>query len=85
MLGGQYFCLSYSWYFYITWLPTYLREARHLDSGQERGFGGLPLFLGGIGCLFAGFIAKPLTRLTGSVAAHTPFARLALAFSAPAA
>ena len=24
----QYFCFSYVWYFYITWLPTYLREGR---------------------------------------------------------
>ena len=28
----QYACLSYGWYFYVTWLPTYLREAR----GTER-------------------------------------------------
>ena len=28
MLWGQYFCISYGWYFYITWLPTYLKEAR---------------------------------------------------------
>jgi MFS transporter, ACS family, glucarate transporter len=26
LLCGQYFCLSYSWYFYITWLPTYLQK-----------------------------------------------------------
>jgi ACS family glucarate transporter-like MFS transporter len=69
MLGGQYFCLSYSWYFSITWLPTYLKEARHLDPTQKEFaiLAGLPLFLGGIGCLFSGFIAKPLTKLTGSV------------------
>ncbi len=24
----QYFCFSFVWYFYITWLPTYLRAAR---------------------------------------------------------
>lgn len=23
----QYFCFSFFWYFYVTWLPTYLREA----------------------------------------------------------
>ncbi len=28
LLWLQYFCMSYGWYFYITWLPTYLREAR---------------------------------------------------------
>jgi MFS transporter, ACS family, glucarate transporter len=69
MLGGQYFCLSYSWYFSIQWLPTYLKEARHLDPTQKEFaiLAGLPLFLGGIGALFSGVIAKPLTRLTGSV------------------
>jgi ACS family glucarate transporter-like MFS transporter len=69
MLGGQYFCLSYSWYFSITWLPTYLKEARHLDPGQIAALAGLPLFLGGIGSFFSGFIAKPLTKITGSVTA----------------
>jgi MFS family permease len=31
LLWAQYFCVSYGWYFYITWLPTYLRDARGLD------------------------------------------------------
>lgn len=31
LLGAQYFCLSYGWYFYVTWLPTYLRDARGMD------------------------------------------------------
>ncbi len=68
MLCGQYFCLSYGWYFYITWLPTYLREGRGLNLGQSALLGILPLFLGGLGSLFAGLIAAPVTRLTGSVA-----------------
>ena len=28
LLGAQYFCLSYGWYFYVTWLPTYFKDAR---------------------------------------------------------
>lgn len=31
LLGAQYFCLSYGWYFYVTWLPTYLKDARGLE------------------------------------------------------
>ncbi len=31
MLWGQYFCLSFGWYFYITWLPDYLQTARGLE------------------------------------------------------
>ncbi|MEP6716938.1 MAG: MFS transporter [Terriglobia bacterium] len=71
LLAGQYFCLSYSWYFSITWLPTYLKEARGLDPSTKEFaiLAGLPLFLGGIGAIFSGFISKPLTRLTGSVTA----------------
>ena len=49
MLCWQYFCLSYGWYFYITWLPTYLREARHLEITSTALLGVLPLFFGGLG------------------------------------
>jgi len=31
LLGAQYFCLSYGWYFYVTWLPTYLKDTRGLE------------------------------------------------------
>jgi MFS transporter, ACS family, glucarate transporter len=31
LLGAQYFCLSYGWYFYVTWLPTYLKDIRGLE------------------------------------------------------
>jgi sugar phosphate permease len=68
LLCAQYFCLSYPWYFYITWLPTYLRTARHVDIGKSALLGGLPLFLGGIGCLLAGVMARHLNRYTGSTA-----------------
>ena len=71
LLGAQYFCLSYSWYFSITWLPTYLREGRNVDPTSTifPVLAGLPLFLGGIGCLLSGFIATPLTNLLGSTSA----------------
>jgi ACS family glucarate transporter-like MFS transporter len=49
LLCWQYFCLSYGWYFYITWLPTYLREGRGLDISNTALFGILPLFMGGLG------------------------------------
>ncbi len=71
LLGAQYFCISYSWYFSITWLPTYLREARHMDPTSKLFplLAGLPLFLGGIACLLSGFAAQPLARMLGSTAA----------------
>jgi ACS family glucarate transporter-like MFS transporter len=67
LLCAQYFCLAYGWYFYITWLPTYLKESRGLASGQSALLGALPLFLGGLGSLVAGVISARITRITGSV------------------
>jgi ACS family glucarate transporter-like MFS transporter len=67
LLWIQYFCLAYGWYFYITWLPTYLQRARGLSLARGAVLAILPLFLGGLGSLFCGFISGPLARWTGSV------------------
>lgn len=67
LLCAQYFCLSYGWYFYITWLPTYLEKARGLTLGESAVLGGLPLFLGGLGSLVCGLVSAPITRRTMSV------------------
>jgi MFS family permease len=63
----QYFCVSYSWYFYITWLPTYLKETRTLAPQKAALLAGLPLFLGGIGCALAALISGWLVRRSFSV------------------
>jgi MFS family permease len=68
LLCMQYWCLSYGWYFYITWLPTYLKEARGLDMGQSAVLAGMPLFLGGLGSLFGGFFQGLLAQRLRSVA-----------------
>ncbi len=58
LLWLQFFCMSYGWYFYITWLPTYLREARGMTVGASALLAGLPLFLGGFGCLAGGWMTR---------------------------
>lgn len=67
LLWAQYFCVSFSWYFFITFQSKYLQEARHMTEGQSAKYGILPLLCGGIGALFAGLIAAKLARWTGSV------------------
>ncbi len=67
LLWLQYFLLSYPWYFYITWLPTYLQEHRHLTAAQGSKLAVLPLLFGGIGSAFAGFLSARLVRMTGSL------------------
>ena len=67
LLWLQYFCMSYGWYFYITWLPTYLREARSVSLEKSALLAGLPLFFGGIGCFVGGWLAKRLAETWDSV------------------
>lgn len=69
LLWLYYFCISYVWYFYVTWLPTYMTEALHLDPNQKMTaiLGGLPLFLGGIGCFAGGWLANKLTDRAGGL------------------
>ena len=62
MLWLQYFCFSFGWYFYITWLPTYLREYRHLTPEQAARLAVLPLLFGGFGALLSGMMAARLAR-----------------------
>ena len=58
----QYFCFSFVWYFYITWLPTYLKEARGLSITQAAGLASLPLLFGGFGSLISGLLAARLPQ-----------------------
>ncbi len=70
LLWIQYACLSYGWYFYVTWFPTYLDEAhgRSLGPLELAILAGLPLFGGGFGSLLSGFCAAPLARRIGGMA-----------------
>jgi MFS family permease len=55
-LGLQYFGFSYTWYFYVTWLPTWLQQARGLEPGVAAGYAMIPLALGGLGSIVSGFL-----------------------------
>jgi ACS family glucarate transporter-like MFS transporter len=67
LLCLQFILLNYGWAFYITWLPTYLREERHLALKHGAFLAGLPLFFGGLGSLFAGSISNRLAGWLQSV------------------
>jgi MFS transporter, ACS family, glucarate transporter len=67
LLSIQYMCLAYGWWFYINWLPTYLRTARGASFNMGALLSGLPLLLGGAGCLVSAFLVPRLTKRYGSV------------------
>ncbi len=63
----QYFCMNYPWIFYVTWLPTYLSEERHVEAGMGALLAGFPLFFGGIGSFFCGLFLPYLSRQIANV------------------
>ena len=67
LLSIQYMCLAYGWWFYINWLPSYLREARGASLKMGALLAGLPLLLGGLGCLVSAWLVPRLVQRTGSV------------------
>jgi nitrate/nitrite transporter NarK len=67
LLCWQYFALSYGWYFYITWLPTYLRDGRHLTITSTTLLSVLPLFAGGLANPVSVFLGERITRWTRDI------------------
>ena len=61
-LGLQYFGFSYTWYFYVTWLPTWLQQSRGLTPGVAAGYAMIPLALGGLGSIVSGFLPLSVPR-----------------------
>lgn len=62
LLTLQYFCFSFVWYFYITWLPTYLREDRGQSTARTAILATLPLLFGGAGSIVSGMLPLKIPR-----------------------
>jgi MFS transporter, ACS family, glucarate transporter len=67
LLALQYYFLSFTWYFYVTWLPTYLQEHYHLTSTRGAFYAIFPQFFCGVGSLFCGFISPYVARWAGGL------------------
>src|SRR3990170_4577402 len=65
LLCMQYACLAYGWWFYVTWLPTYLRNSRGTSIKMSALLAGLPLFMGGVGCLISAALIPRIARSIG--------------------
>lgn len=77
----QYFCFSYVWYFYITWLPTYLREERGQSAEHAAFLAVLPLLFGGFGSMVSGILSRALSRRAIAFAGFFAAAALLFAFT----
>jgi MFS family permease len=60
-----YFCVIYGLYFYLTWLPTYFKEARGYTTQQSAFLSSMVLLTGGITTIVGGWLTDSLTRRYG--------------------
>jgi MFS family permease len=62
----QYFANTYGFYFFITWLPTYLSKSRGMASFELATFAGLPLVLSVAADVGGGITTDALSRRFGT-------------------
>jgi ACS family hexuronate transporter-like MFS transporter len=56
------FLTDAAWFFYISWLPKYLYDARHFDVKQVGAYAWVPYAASGVGCLLGGWLSSALIR-----------------------
>ncbi len=66
-LCAMYFAYGYSLYFYITWLPTYLLQARGFSTEYAGYFSALPWVFGAVAFLVGGWATDWIAKRTGNL------------------
>lgn len=61
----MYFCIGYGLYFYLTWLPTYFREARGFTTPQSAWLASAVLLTGAAASIVGGWLTDRLTKRYG--------------------
>ena len=74
LICGQYFSHSWAWYFYMTWLPSYMRDGRHLNFANTAVASAVPLFMAGLGDPTSVFLAGRLSNTMGLARARRAIA-----------
>ena len=61
------FCYGWSLWVFLTWLPSYLKDARGFDLKQLALFTALPLLAGVVGDTLGGIVSDMIYRRTGNL------------------
>lgn len=61
------FCYGWSLWVFLTWLPSYLKDARGFDLKQLALFTSLPLLAGVVGDTLGGVVSDQIYKRTGSL------------------
>lgn len=81
-LCAMYVCYGYGLYFYITWLPTYLIQARGFEKDWASIFSSLPWLCGALAFVCGGWITDTLVRLGRHKLARSGLGAFGLTMSA---
>jgi MFS family permease len=65
LVYGMYFTMGYTLYFNLTWLPTYLKDARGFTLQQAGWLSAVVLFTGGVATYVGGRLTDALVRRYG--------------------
>jgi MFS family permease len=65
LVCSMYFCIIYGLYFYLTWLPTYFKEARGFSQVQAAWLSSMVLITGGVMALLGGWLTDWLAKAHG--------------------
>jgi nitrate/nitrite transporter NarK len=66
LIWAQWYLVSYPFYFFLTWWPTYLMEGRHLAPAEASRWAVFPLLFAAAGSFSVGMFTAPLARVMGS-------------------
>jgi MFS transporter, ACS family, glucarate transporter len=66
LIWAQWFLISYPFYFFLTWWPTYLIEGRHLAKEEAATWAVVPLIFSAVGSFSVGMFTPALARKVGS-------------------
>jgi ACS family glucarate transporter-like MFS transporter len=80
-LCASYFTQSYGFYFFITWLPTYLENVRGFTSTMLGVMAGLPLMMSAAADLFGGLTTDWVTKRFGLRAGRCGVGGVSLLFA----
>ena len=64
-LFWMYFCSAYGFFFFVTWLPTYLMDEHGLSLERSGLYSGIPLLAGAGACVAGGALSDWLVRRIG--------------------
>jgi MFS transporter, ACS family, glucarate transporter len=80
----QYFANTYGFYFFITWLPSYLAKSRGMANAELAVFAGMPLLLSVIADISGGVMTDALSRRFGRRVGRCGVGGVAYLFAAAA-